>query len=71
MDVNNHVTWKRVRGGGMYMGWGRCAGKKNNILKLLHSHQDERVNIYAPNITNLLKTISNSDLDSLTGTEFL
>jgi len=55
----------------MYVGWGWCAGKKNNILKLLHSHQDERVNIYAPNITNLLKTISNSDLDSLIGAEFL
>jgi hypothetical protein len=50
----------------MYMGWGGT-GKKNNILKVLHSHQDERGNIYAQNIKNLLKKINNSDLDSLMG----
>lgn len=51
--------------------WGQCTGTKNNILNFLNSHQDERVNIYAPNIANLLKKIINSDLDSLIGAEFL
>jgi hypothetical protein len=71
MDVNHHLNCKRVQGGKMYMGWGRCTGKKKNILKLLPNHQDERVNIYASNITNLLTKISNSDLHSLTRAKFL
>lgn len=57
MDVNNHVICKRVQGGE------KCTfGKKNNILQFVNSRQDERVNIYvniyAPNITNLLKKIT-------------
>jgi hypothetical protein len=71
-QLRHHVTHlQNSTRGKMYMGWGLSAGKKNNVLKLLQSHQDETVNIYAQNITNLPKKISNSDPDSLIGAEFL